>query len=416
MRLATLLSFCLMMLVAAGCGNSDTPDLTETNPATQRPDGTQANNLRPASIGSPVVTNASSTKTSAPSDAFENALTQIRDLKSQLPPKGSVDELRAYRQARNVQIAELALQVIQDTRNQPENATAFRTGVHELLEARIQLAMQGERDDVDSLYSDVGALEREYPGTNIASEGAIARIRLAHHMAKRYAGKNPEWLKEFSRLSRLFAAEYPNDAGNAVSLLFTAGRTCELHGLLDDAIPCFSLLREQFAKTHQGQQSFAILRRLNLPGQMLQFEGPTLNGKVVSVKNLINRVSMIYFWSSKESQSAKLAPKLSALHTKYGRYGLRSVGVNLDESGDTARAWLAENPLPGPQVFFDKPNQQRWENPIAQYYGVLDIPQVWLINPDGTVASTQVKPAELEAEIRKMLTALRDARKAEKAN
>ena len=61
-------------------------------------------------------------------------------------------------------------------------------------------------------------------------------------------------------------------------LLLAAGRSCELHGLLDEAVACFALIQAQFPDSTQAAQAAGVMRRLKLPGQKLQLAGPTLDG------------------------------------------------------------------------------------------------------------------------------------------
>ena len=257
----------------------------------------------------------------------------------------------------------------------------------------------------------VASLERQYPESSVSVEGALALVRLAHTKARRYGSEKPEWLTEFSRQARLFANSHPTEVARSVPLLFTAGRSCEVNGLLKDAVPCFEMLKEEYPDTPQGQQSFGILRRLNLVGQSVQLEGPTLSGRVVSIDDYRNRVSVVYFWSSKEPGFQPISEKLLMLDQKYRRAGLRFIGVNLDETESEATEYLRTHQLPGEQIFFSEKDQQRWNNPIARYYGVISIPLIWIVEAGGGVSDNDAQLDSLETSVRQSLLKQRAAAK-----
>ena len=336
-------------------------------------------------------------------------LAEIRSIKLRpVPPAASADELRSTRRKRNDEIIQLATYVIRETHGHAKEEDAFNLAVHEVIEARLQVAIQGEQPDIDMLYSDVEALESQYPQSNAARDGTLALVRLAHTFARQAASDETKWIEEFSRLARLFAERYPSESARAVPLLFAAGRTCELHGLLDHAKPCYSLLKKRFADTSQGQQSFGILRRLELVGQPMQLQGLTLGGKQFDIKETKAATTVVYFWSSQEAETIPLAASLTELDQKYRRHGLRFVGVNLDEREEELRAFANKHTMPGAQLFHDDPDARRWENPSARFYGILKIPSLWVVNSK-CVTTANPSLHDLESKVREALISSRNA-------
>ena len=47
-------------------------------------------------------------------------------------------------------------------------------------------------------------------------------------------------------------------------------------------------------------------------------------------------------------------------------------------------------------MFFAE-GKRRWDNPIVTYWGIVDIPTVWVLDRDGKVVSTDVSIADLDA-------------------
>lgn len=387
-------TLCGVTILLSGCGK-------DVDPANDRSQSSSSS-LPTVSIQS-ATTGSDAKSVDAAEGSPEWLLSEIRRLKRKtLPESKDLEEIRRLRRDRNLRIIELATESIRQMHQQEGMEVIYAAAVHEMLDARTQNAIQGDQDDVEALYSDVASLERQHPNTEYSVEGALALVRLAHSKARKYAGEKPEWLTELSRQARLFANSHPAETARSVPLLFSAGRSCELNGQLDDALPCFEMLKQKFPDTHQGQQSFAILRRLNLIGKRLQLEGPTPGGQMISIEDYRNKATVVYFWSSAEPQFAPIVEQLIALDAKYAKYGLHFIGVNLDETKDAIQTFLEKNRLPGEQIFFAKAGQQRWDNPIARYYGVLDIPQIWLVRPDGRVSDNGATKA-LESKVRHLL-------------
>ena len=387
-------TLCGVAVFLSGCGKGDDSSADQA--------GSTSSTLPTVSIPSAAAepeTNPSGDVEGSP----EWSLNEIKRLKREtLPETKDLDRLRRLRRDRNLRIIVLATETIRQTHQREGMEAMYSAAVHEMLDARTQNAIQGDQDDVEALYSDVGSLERQHPDSEYSVEGALSLVRLAHAKARQHAGEKPEWLTELSRQARLFANRYPSETARSVPLLFSAGRSCELNGQLDDAIPCFELLKKDFPDTRQGQQSFAILRRLNLVGKQVQLEGPTLNGEMISIGDYSNGSTVVYFWSSAEPEFAATAKQLTDLETKYAEYGLRFIGVNLDDTRKSLATYLRETRLPGEQIFFADAGQHRWDNPIARYYGVLDIPQIWLIQADGVVFDNNAQ-RELESKTRQLL-------------
>ena len=56
------------------------------------------------------------------------------------------------------------------------------------------------------------------------------------------------------------------------------------------------------------------------------------------------------------------------------------------------------------QIFFPGRAQRGWNSPIASYYGVNMLPTIWLLDPNGIVAETNLDASNLEAKLREVYT------------
>lgn len=84
------------------------------------------------------------------------------------------------------------------------------------------------------------------------------------------------------------------------------------------------------------------------------------------------------FWASWCGPCKQSFPWMNDMQKRYGANGLRVVGVNLDQKGDEAKAFLAANP-----ALFDVAFDPEGKTPKA--YGIKGMPTSMLIGADGKV-------------------------------
>lgn len=401
-----------VMLLLCGCGGSQEPAESETS-LLESSDGDdfslqsedeQAARLPAASIGG----GAEIAQEPAPDPSSPaGIIAQIKELRSQPFPteiSGDVEKLKKARAERNRRMTQLATEAVALTHHDPAQEAAFTEAVHLLMESRLQLALQGDQESIGALYDDASSLYKRNPDSAAAADAAYVLVRFAHTNARRFAQEEPRWLEEFARQARIFATSFPSEESRAVSLLHAAGWSCELHRMNEEAIECYTVLKERFPETPQGRQVDALLRRLTLRGKPLQLAGPTLDGGYVSVDEFQGQHVLIIFWASDADRFVDLVPELNSVIVKYESAGLRTIGVNLDAEESEVEAFLSEHKLDWPQIFYADPAKRRWESPIARYYGIRDIPMAWIVDPQGVVLEAQLDVSDLDAQIGALLS------------
>lgn len=407
----------LMLVLVAGCGGQSADESSQHASAATEAEASAPSALPTVSISGSSTSEPSETETAAESDPAEGTpewlLDQIREIRmssiEDLPKEGDepidLSQMRAARRQRNEQIVALATEIIKDTHEDPEQEAYFTKAVHELLQARMQLANQGNDADVDALYSDVESLKARDPQSAAAAEGAHTLVMFANNNARRYGQQEPRWLEEFSRQARMFATDFPEDP-RAAQALFTAGLSCDLHGVVAEAVNCFATLTRNYPNSPLAAQVPAMMRRLQLVGKQLQFAGPTVEGDFVNIEDYRGRLTLIVFWSTTSPDFQKMLPQLKDATEKYSRY-MRVIGVCMDENEAAIDGFLESAQLPWTQIF--DPNHRRWDNEIVQYYGVRNIPTVWLVDPRGLVESTHVTAENLDATVQAAIDRARQA-------
>jgi hypothetical protein len=91
---------------------------------------------------------------------------------------------------------------------------------------------------------------------------------------------------------------------------------------------------------------------------------------------------------------------LKQLLDTYGSKGLALVCVNLDNTVEEANAYLQRSPAPGIQLF----QPGGLESPLATQYGVMVLPNLFLVDKDGKCLTRNIQQVSgLEEEIKKRL-------------
>jgi thiol-disulfide isomerase/thioredoxin len=329
--------------------------------------------------------------------SVEAALQEMTTLRLTPPKSENVDELKAERKARNAKIVLLAQDVITRTHDAADKDRLFNAAVHHLMEARVQLALAGDKEAIEGLYGDAGALFKRNPKSKAAAEGAYALVNLAYSQARQTTPPDPHWLQEFARQAKHYALSFPAEELKAVPLLFTAARSCELNNLTEQAVDCYTTIQQSFPRSPFATRAVGISRRLALPGQIVSLSGPKLGGEMLTTDDLLGQTVVVVFWSTDTQSFREILPTLQQAQAKYAKSGVSFVGVNFDVDASKVNPFLIEQKMGWPQIVFEKEAQRGWNNPIATFYGIMDIPAIWVIDAQGQVVSTTVAASELDS-------------------
>lgn len=309
-----------------------------------------------------------------------------------------IERNKGIRRERNQQIIKLAEECLQKTSKNPEQEAMFSAAVHNLLDARLQMALQGDAASTEALYEANTEFFARNPKSDSASEAALTLVNLTHANGLRYGRRDPRWLKEFAKQTQSYATRFPDELPRSVPLLMAAARTCEMNGLIDEARACYGMLDSKFKETPQGHQAGGVLRRLQLKGQDLDLAGPGIDGGDINVKSMKGKMVLVVFWASNAQPFVQQLPKISTITTKYKNY-MHVVGVNLDTDEKAVEAFVEANHLDWQQIFFPDRQQRGWNSPLAVNYGINALPTLFLLDPNGIVAATDLDATNLEAKI-----------------
>jgi len=343
------------------------------------------------------VEGASAGEPASTDPAILAVLDELKKLDAEAPKGDSTDNAAIFQY--NMKRADL-LQKVLPKIVKPEEKDQWIRQIADCLNSAAQAAPENDKKAIERLVD----LEKQVAGSQKGS--ALAAYVTFLEMSADFAAKNSQGGGDFLKiqeawLTRLtkFVQDYPQGE-DAPDALLQAGMVSEILGKEDQAKKWYQQLAANFGdKKGLADKAQGALRRLDLEGKPLELSGPTLDGKTFDIKTLANKVVIVYYWASWNKQSVGDFARLKMLLNTYGNKGVELVCINLDNSPPEANSFLANGGVPGVQLF--QPGSL--EGPLATQYGIMVLPNMFLVGKDGKVVSRTVQLANLEDEVKKLV-------------
>jgi len=132
------------------------------------------------------------------------------------------------------------------------------------------------------------------------------------------------------------------------------------------------------------------------------FSAPTPDGKTLSLKDAMGKVTVIDFWASWCRPCRAENPYVVEIYKKYHDKGLNIIGVSLDKPGDKDK-WVKAIKDDGLD-WYHVSNLKYWQDPIArELYHVESIPQTFILDKNGVIRAKNLRRDRLEAKIKELL-------------
>lgn len=127
------------------------------------------------------------------------------------------------------------------------------------------------------------------------------------------------------------------------------------------------------------------------PGQAApDFHLTLRTGQQVSLANYRGRVLVLNFWASWCPPCVQETPSLNAMAQRFPRHRVVVLGVSIDQDPVAYRLFLARYHIAFPTT--RQPSQQ-----LMHRYGTRQIPETYIIGPDGRLARKLVSAADWTA-------------------
>jgi thiol-disulfide isomerase/thioredoxin len=201
-----------------------------------------------------------------------------------------------------------------------------------------------------------------------------------------------EWVSKLAQ----FVQTYPKGE-DAPDALLQLGMVNEFLSKEVEAKNWYNRLKKDYPSAPQAKKGGGAVRRLELEGKVMTVSGPVLNdlGRTYDLEALAGKVVMVYYWASWNGQCAADFAKLKKVLAD--NKGVALLCVNLDGKPEEARKFLSDNPAPGTHLY----GAGGLEGKLATDYGIMVLPNLFLVGKDGKVLSRSVQVGNVEEEIKK---------------
>lgn len=140
-----------------------------------------------------------------------------------------------------------------------------------------------------------------------------------------------------------------------------------------------------YAKSLEG-----AMRRLNLPGNVMELKAETFDGKPFDLASLKGQVVLIDFWASWNQYSVKELPSLKKVYEEYHAKGFEIVGISADQERAKLEEFLQTEKLPWITLY-----ENGGSSAAMRYYSIAELPAGILVGKDGKVLSLTARGDEL---------------------
>jgi Thioredoxin-like len=323
---------------------------------------------------------------------------ELTDLDKKTPEAGSVAGPNPLTAKHHLLRTDLLEKIVAIAK--PEQRDPWVRQMADSLSTAAQNSPAGDTTAMSRLVKLEESLVKSTPGGNLAAYVTYREMQADYAVRitkeKDYAAVQQAWVERLTK----FVDAYPK-ADDTPDALLQLGMVNEFLNKEVEAKNWYGVLLKNFPDSPQAKKAGGAIARLGLEGQPLKLAGQTLAdpNTTYNVEQARGKVVAVYYWASWNSQSASDFTKLKAVADAEGGKGVELVCVNLDNTPKEATDFLAHAPAVGVHLY----QSGGLESKLATDYGIMVLPNLFLVGKDGKVVSRSVQINNLEDEVKKLL-------------
>ena len=207
--------------------------------------------------------------------------------------------------------------------------------------------------------------------------------------------------EEMNVFSKKFIKENPNAY---LSVLLLENFLMRKYLETSEITALYDKLADDVKKTKSGERiktSLNAIKTVVIGKPAPMFSGPSPDGKTVSLKEVMGKVTIIDFWASWCAPCRAENPNVVALYNEFHSKGLNIIGVSLDKDAAKWKEAIAKDGL----VWSHVSNLKFWEDPIAKQFNIQAIPATFILDEKGIIVAKDLRGDELKAKVQELLGA-----------
>jgi len=211
--------------------------------------------------------------------------------------------------------------------------------------------------------------------------------------------QNMTFQKDMDKFSETFVEKNPNAFLSALLLENFIGRQTLEAAKIEKM---YNALASDIKKTKSGARVNDFIKSQNaitIGSVAPDFSAPNPEGKNVSLKESLGKVTIIDFWASWCGPCRAENPNVVALYNEFHPKGLNIIGVSLDKDAAKWKEAIAKDQLTWTHIS----NLKFWDDAIAKQYNVKSIPATFILDASGKIVAKDLRGAELKAKIAELL-------------
>jgi peroxiredoxin len=195
-----------------------------------------------------------------------------------------------------------------------------------------------------------------------------------------------------------FAAAHPQTEAAVIATINEG----TMAAMLDEYAEAEATFRRAAEMTDDPAAHAEIQMHLSMlqirPGETLPaFSLKTVDGRTVTTKDFAGQHLLLDFWATWCAPCIEELPNLKRVYETYHPQGLEVLGISLDSDREYFGRFIEEQSMDWVHAYnADQPEDQN----LPARYGVMGIPRMILVGPDGRVVHANLRGDALEAVIR----------------
>lgn len=207
--------------------------------------------------------------------------------------------------------------------------------------------------------------------------------------------------EEMNLFSKKFIKENPNAY---LSVLLLENFLMRKYLETSEITALYDKLADDVKKTKSGERiktSLNAIKTVVIGKPAPMFSGPSPDGKTVSLKEVMGKVTIIDFWASWCAPCRAENPNVVALYNEFHSKGLNIIGVSLDKDAAKWKEAIAKDGL----IWSHVSNLKFWEDPIAKQFNIQSIPATYILDAKGVIVAKDLRGEALKAKVKELLDA-----------